>query len=96
MTEAQRSIYAGGDGSTYEDAVVVNAKSTSEGVPAEHRYISKIFGRPDGDWTLVRQSFCMRGEKYYDVLTVRLVNGEEKSIFFDITAFFGKGVSPEK
>ncbi len=92
MEEPELSVYSGGDGSSYENAVVVNAASSSDRVAAEFEYISNIYGQSDSDWSMVKQTFCMRDDKYYDVLTIRPADGDEKSIFFDITAFFGKQV----
>jgi hypothetical protein len=84
------SLYSGGDGSTIEKAVVINATNTSIGVPAEYEYVSSEYGQQDVGWTTVHQSLIMHGGKNYDVLLVKLPTGEEMSVCFDITLFFGQ------
>ena len=83
-------LYSGGDGSTIEKAVVINATSTSIGVLAEYEYVSSIYGQQNADWTMVRQSLTVHVGNNYDVLLIKLNRGEDKSVCFDITHFFGK------
>jgi len=88
--DQRQSLYSGGDGSTFDNAVVINAEITSIGIPAEYQYISKIYGQWKLAWTLIDQSFFIHEHKYYDVLHIKLSDGVEKYIYFDITQFYGK------
>jgi hypothetical protein len=90
MNEGQLEIYSGGDGSTIETAVVINATSTSQGIPAEYQYVSRMYGLQNEDWTMVQQNLVMLADKRYDLLHIRLSTGEEKTNCFDITRFYGR------
>ena len=79
--------YAGGDGSSYEKAIIVKAADEQTGVHAEYQYLDKHFpGNKRGG-----QSLQSSGGKSYDVLEFTTAKGEAKKLYFDITAFFGKG-----
>ena len=83
-------LYSGGNGTSFETAIVINTISTSVGIPAEFKYISNIYGQKNVDWFVVSQSLMTKPNKYYDVLLIKLSNDDKKSIFFDITQFYGK------
>jgi hypothetical protein len=84
------SLYSGGDGTTVDRAVVINATTTSVGIAAEYQYVVRLFGERDLAWTVIRQNLIHHAEKYYDILQIQLSTGEERSIIFDISQFFGK------
>jgi len=87
----KKSLYSGGDGSSMEKAVIINAKSTMDGVPAEYDYISQKHGVRDEDWILVSQSLKKNSDgKAFDVINIELTEGTSFSYFFDISEFFGK------
>jgi hypothetical protein len=88
--DQKQCLYSGGDGSTIDKAVVINVESTSIGIPAEYEYISKLYGQQNVGWTVIRQSLMVHDVNHYDVLLIKLSNGDEKSIYFDITQFYGK------
>jgi hypothetical protein len=60
-------------------------------VQAEYRYLAQEFGRLGIDWELVGQGLVERGGRAYDEMHIKLADGAERTIFFDITQFFGKG-----
>lgn len=80
----------GGDGSSFENAIIIKVDKTMNGVSIEYDYVSKLYGTKNVDWKLKLQGLAHKGDKRYDVLAVVLKNGEKKSIYFDITQFFGK------
>jgi hypothetical protein len=80
----------GGDGQSIKTAVVINAKSTLEGVPAEYDYLTSIHGKQDGGWRLESQKTIEQNGRHYDVLNIKLRNGELISYYFDITKFYGR------
>jgi hypothetical protein len=84
------SMYSGGNGSSIETAVVINTVSTSIGIAAEYEYVSSLYGQPTENWSMVQQNLIKHAGKNYDVLHIKLSDGEEKSVCFDITQFFGK------
>ena len=83
-------LYLGGDGTSLEKAVKINAPTTSTGIAAEYEYVARIHGRIDEDWELELQALMDRDDKKYDVLYIRLREGRRLAYFFDITGFFGK------
>ncbi len=79
------AFYSGGDGSTCEKAVVVNASDWRNGVAAEYGYLSQNFpGGKAGDQALVR------GEgKKFDRIQWMKPDGSPIWVCFDINQFFG-------
>jgi len=84
-------IFAGGSGDSREDAIVIkNAENHRACVRAEYLYLEKKFGERDIHWKVVMQAL-LKGEKRVDWLVIRLIDGTTKSIYFDVSEFFGKG-----
>ncbi len=77
--------FAGGDGSSVENAVVILAETEDEGIDLEHHWIFDRYGR----FRKIRGGLASAGEKHYDVITVELSDHSEKTIYFDITGFYG-------
>jgi hypothetical protein len=83
--------FAGGSGDSQEDAIVIkNAANHQAGVDAEYLYLEEKFGERDIHWKLVMQAL-LKGEKPVDWLMIELTDGTTKSIYFDVSEFFGKG-----
>lgn len=78
--------FEGGDGSSMEKAIIIlGAKDSGEGVPAESAYIKKHFR----GYEKKMQGLLSKDGKYYDQIT--LEKGNKKIVlYFDITDFFGK------
>ena len=84
--------FEGGPGDTIETAVIIRgAPDEALGVGAEYRYLAQQFGQPGVDWELVGQELLESARRRYDKVHVKLADGTERTIFFDITGFFGKG-----
>ncbi len=83
-------LYSGGDGSSPEQAIVINADSTVMGILAEYEYLSNMYGQPDTEFAVLYQRLVRIDLNFYDVLHIRIANREEKDIFFNINQFFGK------
>ena len=80
-------VFEGGDGSSVEQAVIVkNAKNEEEGVGAEAKWIGKVHA----GWKKGDQALLNKNGKYYDRVEYATPNGKKETVFFDITAFFGK------
>jgi len=79
------SPFAGGDGSTPDQAVVVLAETEDEGIDLEDHWIFDHYGR----FRKIRGGLASAEGKHYDVITVELGDHSEKTIYFDITGFYG-------
>jgi hypothetical protein len=83
--------FKGGPGDTPETAVViVGATNSMTGISAEYYYLEKQFGRRNVDWNLRRQSVLNQKGKVYDRMDLDLKDGSKRTVFFDISEFFGK------
>ena len=79
--------FAGGDGSSVESAVLIRgANGETEGIAAEHRYLSSHFG----SWFLKRQALINHKGRVYDQMEITDQTGAKRTVFFDITDFFAK------
>jgi len=86
-----RITFKGGPGDTMETAVLISGATNSiEGIAAEYEYLRQKFGRENRDWNLRRQSVFQQKGKFYDRLELDLKDGSRKTVFFDISEFFGK------
>ncbi|HMK25353.1 MAG TPA: hypothetical protein VK483_04925 [Chitinophagaceae bacterium] len=74
------------DGSSFENAIIIKEKTETSGVRAEYDWLKKNYP----GYSLISQALSSKGNKKYDVLKISTKDGEEKSIYFDITGFFGK------
>ena len=90
LTGVSGPTTAGGDGSSAEEAVVINATSSIVGVPEEHDYIGRVCGKKDVDYTLRKQMLMSQNGRSYDVLEIEMKDGSVRSFWFDITSFFGR------
>ncbi|MEW6376457.1 MAG: hypothetical protein AB1502_11805 [Thermodesulfobacteriota bacterium] len=87
----KKIVFEGGPGASADRAVVIRgAPNTIMGVLAEYQYLTSRFGRRDIDWKMAGQSISMRDNHQFDIMQIRLSDGTERTIFFDITEFFGK------
>jgi hypothetical protein len=80
------SIKTETDGSSYQNAIVLNETSESAGVDAEYAWLKKNYA----GYTLIKQSLSEQNGKSYDILNIKTPHSGKKSIYFDISNFFGK------
>ncbi len=78
---------SGGDGFSFEEAIIISDCSSLEGVEQEYIEVRERLG----NYQLIRQSLQNQGDRMYDVLELKLEDGREITLYFDITDFFGKG-----
>jgi hypothetical protein len=79
--------YAGGDGSSCEQAVVISgAKGERAGIAAEYSWIRVHFP----GYHRTEQDLTQCGDKPADLLHLEDGAGRKASVFFDISGFFGK------
>lgn len=77
-------------GESAEEAIVVLAGNTDEGISAEYGYIAERWGTRGRDWRMTFQRLVERGERKYDRIDIQLKDGSERTLYFDVTSFFGK------
>jgi len=89
--------YGGGDGTSMEKAIVVNAPNEDQGVGAEYDWLAAKFGPRNYAWQMNQQSTSNNDDKIYDILEVKFLKdagsykaGTKQDFFFDITGFYGK------
>lgn len=78
-----------GSGDSMEDAVVIRAPDTWSGIEQEYEHVAARFGPRGVGWNLRGQSLLQANGRAYDRLDITLADGAERSLYFDITAFFG-------
>jgi hypothetical protein len=83
-------ILATRSGDSKEDAYVIEAKRTMQGIQAEYAVLGQRFGEIDKDWHVKCRSHGPVGNRYIEVFTIQLNDGLTKGLYFDISAFFGK------
>ena len=81
-----KATVIGGDGSSIEKAVIIKAPDNVIGVRVEYAWIKKNCP----GWQLERQSAIKVRNKIYDKMEFRTPDGWLKTIYFDITDFYGK------
>jgi len=60
-----------------------------EGVAAEHEWLVARFGARGEEWELERQSLLEEGGRWYDKMELRLAKKIERTVYFDISSFYG-------
>ena len=89
--KSAKITYQGGPGDTMKTAVVIKGAANSiDGIAAEYHYLKKKYGRENQDWQLIRKTTFQKEDNYFDRLEIELKNHSKKTIFFNITEFFGK------
>ena len=78
--------FAGGDGTSLDQAVIVNAPSEQVGVAAVYGWI----GRHYPNSTTAGQNTVIQKGRYFDAIDVVTGTKERRTFYFDITQFFGK------
>ena len=74
---------SGGDGSSFENAIIISHCNNSEGVKQEYIELRKRFGI----YKLIIQHLLNNEGKMYDKLEIE-INNEKLEVYFDISAFF--------
>ncbi len=85
-TKAAGITFAGGDGSSFERAILIKgAKGDQDGVASEYTWMRSNYpGSQPGE-----QSLQSVNGRNYDVINLQTPSGA-KTIYFDITEYFGR------
>lgn len=80
-------VYEGGDGSSLESAVVIRgAANAADGIEAEYAWIARQFP----GYSFRGQALYQKDERVYDALRISKRWRMPKTVYFDITEFYGK------
>jgi len=91
VASAEGIRFAGGDGTSIATAIaILGAHGEADGTTAEYSYLANVYGPQGSAWTMDRQSLLNASGKSYDALLITLAYGTKKTIYFDISDFFGK------
>ncbi|MGF6226985.1 CubicO group peptidase (beta-lactamase class C family) [Inquilinus ginsengisoli] len=81
--------YSGGPGDRPETAILIQGVQNGlAGVDAEYAYVSRHLR----GWKVCGQALLNPGNRIYDQLLLQDPSGTPRSIHFDITEWFGKGM----
>lgn len=89
-SHSDSNLFSGGDGSSEQNAVIINATNYADGIDAEYNFIKSKYGMRGVNWKLERQMLNENNSKKYDVMVIKLADGSKQEIYCDITSFFGK------
>jgi hypothetical protein len=78
--------FAGGNGSSIAEAILVKGATEVTGVAAEYQWLNDHLP----GFRTQQQALLEVGGRHYDQLDGVMPNGERRSVIFDITEFFGK------
>jgi hypothetical protein len=81
--------YAGGDGSSFEQAVILVGATLLSGPRAEHDFVRRNYT----GYEFRQQSLKEQNGRTYDALEFMTVDGEIKTIYFDISGYFPAGAT---
>jgi hypothetical protein len=83
--------YSAGPGDRLETAIVIDGvKDDPDGVSAEYLYIYRHLP----GWKACGQALLNPGTRVYDQIDLENDAGKRRPIFFDITNWIGKGMTP--
>jgi hypothetical protein len=74
------------DGSSYQNAIIIKEKSETSGISAEYAWIKQNMP----GYKVTRQALTENKKKPYDVFDLENSEGIKKTIYFDISNYFGK------
>ena len=80
--------FSGGNGSSFETAIVVNARDEISGVRSEYDYIRARYP----GYHFMSQALAPHGGKTYDIMTFKSADGKKHVLYFDISKYFGRGL----
>ncbi|MHA2073400.1 MAG: hypothetical protein ACW97X_02140 [Candidatus Hodarchaeales archaeon] len=84
--------YSDNEGMSIEDAILItDVNDHFAGIEAEYLYIENKFGKRGVDWSLIKQELLNQKQQVFDRITIQLQDQSLISLFFNLTAFFGKG-----
>ncbi len=86
VSEETSVVKSENDGSSYEKAIIIKAKDEMTGVNKVYSKLKELYP----GYKLISQGSGSKNGKHYDTMKIVTSDGEEKSVYFDITSFYGK------
>lgn len=80
------TAYAGGRGTSTEDAVIIVATDHMAGIRAEYTWLAQQYP----GYRRVSQALLRGNGKFYDRIEIETKDGQKKAVYFDITALVPK------
>ena len=77
-------------GDSLENPIVIDAKDTVTGLTLEHGYIDQFIESLDGDVESIDQNLVIENGRSFDQAILAMDNGSERTLYFDVSSFFGK------
>jgi len=82
----QKNPVSGGDGSSIEQAIFINAADNISGIEVEYAWLKRNYtGYKEINRTVIHSDV-----RSFDHFEIVLPNGEKRSVYFDITKFLAK------
>ena len=78
------------NGDSIENAIIKDSTNSILGVMEEHEHIDRICGSNDIGVKSVEQNLIKENQKIYDMFAIKMDDGTERILYFEITSFFGK------
>ena len=66
------------DADAIKNTIIIDAPENALGIIEEHRYIEKIYGEKDKEWTMIEQRLIEANQKAYDKFLITAAEGFEK------------------
>jgi hypothetical protein len=85
-SEKVSSGSGGGNGLSIAEAIVINETNETDGVAAEYDWLKANYP----GYSLIQQSLINESGKPYDKMEIKTAEGDKKTVYFDISHFFGK------
>jgi len=93
FTGVSGELYAGGNGTSEAEAVVISATTPTVGIHAEYQWIEQHYGKRDVDWTCgLRFHRKADDGKSYETFQINPKDGSQVNVVFDIYSFYGRGI----
>lgn len=73
-------------GSSFENAIVIEEKTETQGVSAEYKWLAKNYPGYKSE----SQALLYNNSRPYDKINIKTADGKHISVYFDISNYFGK------
>jgi hypothetical protein len=82
-------LYSGGEGTSKDDAVIINSANTTDGIHAEYKWLERRFGKKGIHWTTESRSHgSLDDGRSFEIFSIKLRDGTMHDVEFDITSFY--------
>lgn len=74
-----------GTGASIDDAILILEPNEDAGIRAQRKWLSDHFP----GYRKLHSALDFKGDRHFDIVTIRLADSTERTLFFDITSFYG-------